>query len=218
MYDLYIDPDFQDFAYLEEYSGIAITNKIENTLKVERTTFPIKARQYFRLDYTLDHANININYKNIKCDIFSITPIDDKSLETAISWTPDIICLTKPFKLSLIREIVTRNIFIEIKIREGFYNKVAWLKTVTNVLRATKKNILISSGALRFTELKRPFDTIKMLNMFGISDDQGKNIVYTNPKRCLLQCAIKRFSFNGVVSDLYEGELKEDFLKGKFNE
>ncbi|KAG0437144.1 putative ribonuclease P protein subunit 3 [Dictyocoela muelleri] len=217
MYDLNISRDFKDFNHLEEYDGIAITHKIETSSNIEKTIFPIKTRQYHRFEYILDHTNINFNYKNIKCDIFSITPIDDKSLEIAINWSPDIITITKPFKLSLIREIVNQNIFIEVKIRDGLYNKVQWLRTFTNILRVTKKNILISSGAVRFTELKKSFDIIKMLNIFKISDDQGKIIVYDNPRRCLLQCAIKRFSYNGVVSDIYEGELKDDFLKKKFH-
>lgn len=139
------------------------------------------------------------------------------------SYETDIISLDLSvplfyFNESSIRKALRRNVFFEIKLKKLFYNeKTHFLKNVQRFLNLTKgKNLLFSSNANILTEVKSMTDILCFLQIFDCKKRWIERIKQ-NAEKFFYTVACKKYLYKEcLASELYEGELKNDFIIKRF--
>ncbi|ELA41483.1 uncharacterized protein VICG_01467 [Vittaforma corneae ATCC 50505] len=224
-YDLNIDCQFKDFSELDcvDAKGYCMSmSPKENYRSI--SPFPVPALE--KPIYT----RINIEYQNRldqsimnslrKFDIVCIQNVDSANISSVIKLDPDVIGLkideVRHIKKSFINTLKEKKLYIEICIRDALYGsreKILWMNSLRRLLKLGCARILVvSTGAQIFTELKTSNDICKILNVFGLSDDNVKKIL-RNSEDVLRSAALKRYSSrNAIVTNENEGKLKEDFI------
>ncbi|KAF7683069.1 Ribonuclease P protein subunit drpp30 [Astathelohania contejeani] len=226
----FYNKDEIEFINQSEYTGICLNRKLSARDYIVKDPFNIPdiitKDVYTRIE--IDVRKEDLSFFNIKrvpnYDIISIKASDEAVLRKACTeWYPDLITFDNGLKLKdgYIRDAMFKNVFFEITVSDALYNskdRINWMRCVRNILKITKgRNVIISSGAVCGTEIKRPWELVKLLNCFGLSDDRGMNMIKDNPVRLLENCALKRYAYRGVVANnLDEGILKRNFILNKY--
>lgn len=234
-YDVNVSSNYlkQDVDCLREseYQGICMNTVIKarnfRDYIAHQPNLDIEKSIYSRLEIEFEEGD-QINYeqsKAMKSDLLVIKLSSVTRLDKLIKLRPDMITFNYtaqplPFKPGLVRTAIKENIFFEVQLREGLYRgsgSVMWMRNVRRLLSITNgRNIVISSGATCFTEVKRPKDIIKMLEVFGIRRKRAE-VILGNSGRLLRSCAVKRYCHKGmIVHSGDEGALKRDFILGSY--
>ncbi|KAM0671292.1 putative subunit p30 of RNase P/RNase MRP [Ordospora colligata] len=234
-YDVNVSEDYctDEVKGLEEseYQGFCVCKKVKagefNRLLWKPKDLGVKNGWYSRIELEFAEGEA-INYdqkKAMKSDVFVVRIGGAEGLDKLIKLQPDMISFdySSPvlrLKSGLVKTAMKENIFFEIPIREGLYGveqKVMWMRNVRKLLFVTKgKNVVVSSGAKRLSELKRVKDVILMLQTFGLKRKRAEQVL-CNSKRLLEHCAMRRHCHKGmVVTSVDDGALKRDFLMKKY--
>lgn len=224
-YDLNISDCFKDLKRLEdsESSGFCMTFQSEDNLRhISPPPLPVLAKPIY--------SRINVEYHSRldqsamarlqKFNIVCLKGVDSSNISSVIKLEPDLVNIRieglKHIKKSFINLLKQKGICIEMVLRDTLYNskeRIAWMNAMRKLVRlGCTRNLVISSGATIFTELKRPHDICKLLNLFGLSDDVSRRVLL-NSEGVLRKAAMKRYSFkNSIATDENEGNFKHDFV------
>jgi RNase P/RNase MRP subunit p30 len=224
-YDLNIKESFGDFEDLEnsEAKGFCMAFQSDSNFRgISQPVLPtLRKPLYSRID--LDYQNrldqsamAHLQRFNIVC----LRNVDSTNISSVIKLDPDLISLRieglRHIKKSLVNVLKQKGIYVEMVLRDALYSskeRVVWMNSLRRLLKlGCAKNLVISSGASIFTELKRSHDICKLLNLFGLSDDNARRVLL-NSEAVLRKAAMKRYSFkNSVATSADEGSFKHDFI------
>ncbi|KAF9763308.1 Ribonuclease P protein subunit p30 [Nosema granulosis] len=223
-FDTNISCDF-DLEKLERsgFEGFCITKSVELADLKKNLDWKIpKANKkiYRKLELVLPNTN-TLPLKTIeKYDVYCIKVKDCEGLEKVIELDPDMIAfdftVLQKFKVRHLRLAIKRNIYFEIKLVDSLYNKatrLVWMYNVAEFLRIVKyKNVVFSSGAKIWTEIREPEDFLDLIMFFGFTKKKAEKIL-NNSRSLLESCAMKRFCFKDcIISNINESSLKKDFI------
>ncbi|EPR80054.1 RNase P subunit p30 [Spraguea lophii 42_110] len=222
MYDLNINATLLNYNF-KDYKAVCINIDSDINNYTDSYDIEVKDNMYTKICIRLKEENISRFYiKTIPYyDIISILVKDNNSMEVATGWDIDVITIDigvdTNIKRGLIKNCIHKGIFIEIPLRGGLYDRDNWLRNVNRILGITKgKNTIITSGAKEKHELKHLRDIKEFLKIFNFKEERIKEITEENPKKLLKNAALKRFSANGVVNNLDEGNLKRNFILNEY--
>lgn len=224
-YDINLDQNFTDFEELEksDFKGFCMSFEAkENLRNISPPKLPVlKKPIYTRVN--VDFSNkldssvlLSLQQFNLVC----IKNVDNSSINSIVKMDPDLIQLKfdeiKHLKKTFANLLKEKDIFIEITTKDALYGskeRVRWMNGVRRLIKlGCTKNLVFSSNASVFTELKDSNDICKMLNLFGISDDVVKKIL-SNSEKVLRKAALKRYSSKGICATTEEeGIFKQDFV------
>ncbi|KAI5149620.1 ribonuclease P/MRP protein subunit RPP1 [Enteropsectra breve] len=175
------------------------------------------------------YSRINVSYSNkldqammaklrLKYDIICVLADSIQSLQSIGKLGADIVQIElealKHAKKTLPGFIQDKDIFLELVVSDALYGqRILWMNILRKLLKlGCKRNIILSSGAEHYTELRGENDLAKMLAVFGISEDNAYRIL-DNSRKVLRNAALRRYSSNGVIANsVPEGALKRDFI------
>ncbi|RVD90987.1 RNase P subunit p30 [Tubulinosema ratisbonensis] len=228
-YELDINEDFVNIKDLAQFNYKAIClnkdftfgDKISDHKKIE-----LNCSVYKKITLYLSEKNKRSTIKLPNHEILCVSckdgtkPFFDFLCE---SYETDIISLDLHtplfyFNESSVRKALRRNIFFEIKMKKILYNeKCHFLKNTQRFLNLTKgRNLLFSSNANVITEIKSMEDILCFLQLFDCKKKWIERIK-ENKERFLYTVACKKYLFKDCFgSEVYEGELKNDFIVKKF--
>lgn len=224
-YDLNIKESFRDFQYLEnsEVRGFCMVFQSDGNFRgICQPVLPSIGKPLYSridLDYKsrLDQsAMAHLQKFNIVC----LKNVDNSNISSVIKLDPDLVNLSigdlKHIKKSFINALKQKGIYVEMVLKDALYSskeRVVWMNSLRKLIRlGCAKNLVISSGASVFTELKRSHDICKLLNLFGLSDDSARRVLL-NSEAVLRKAAMKRYSFkNSIATSADEGSFKHDFI------
>jgi len=231
-FDINVNEDYDQNEIQEinqsEYNGIVlnktITSETYTDPHVHKTLVEITKSVYKRIEIEIleDHIS-SFNIKRVKgYDVVSLRSANNQILKSCVEWCPDLITFNyrspnlRP-KEGLIRDAIKKGIYFEIPLVTPLYDskiRVSWMRNIRSILKASKgRNIVIGSGAITSTEIKRPVDIAKMMSCFGLSEDKALRILEENSYKFLRSCALKRYSYRGVIANnIGEGRFKDDFI------
>ncbi|AFN83536.1 RNase P subunit p30-like protein [Encephalitozoon romaleae SJ-2008] len=230
-YDVNISLDYlkQDMKELEEneYEGFCVNRIIKprdlEKIRYEPVEFLGAKPCYSRVEVVFEEKE-EVGYdakKSMKYDLFVVRLNGVAGMDRLIRCQPDMITFNYgsqilPFKCGLVRTAIKENIFFEVPLRESLYggtSSIMWMRNVRKLLFITNgKNVVFSSGARCSTEIKRPRDITKMLEMFGLKKKRASEVML-NSLRLLRRCAMKRYYYRGSIThSVDEGSLKRDFV------
>ena len=225
-YDLNLNYSFTDFKELEniDHKGFCICSEAKENLK---TIIP---PVYDSLNSKSLYTRVNVEYHNrldsstikylSKFDLVCIKGVDNTNISSVIKLNPDLIILKaeeiKHIKRTFINTLKQKEIYVELIIKDALYSgkeRIIWMNNIRRLLKfGCLKQLIISSGASVFTELKSSIDICKLMSVFGLSDDKTKRIL-KNSEIVLRNAALKRYSSGGIcASSVEEGELKKNFI------
>ncbi|KAM0686874.1 hypothetical protein COBT_001895 [Conglomerata obtusa] len=213
-----------------QYDRIALTKTISLTdYNFETTPKQLNLQKKFYRKINLDFAKEKITPATLKkltnYDIICLRLFDYQDLKYAIDLSPDLLSFdftsaSLRLRPGFIRDAINRGIFFEIVLVDCLYgNCKEWLRNVIDLIGITKgRGLIVSSGATVGTELKSVEDVFLFLRSFGVSEKRCFDVLSGNCIKLLESCALKRFSFRGVVAnDEKKGVLKDDFILCKFS-
>jgi RNase P/RNase MRP subunit p30 len=217
-YDLHLKETFKDFDELDK-AGIRGGCLVHSNIADSFVSPHNRIYSRLNIDYTssLDQATMN---KYMKYNIVCISKVDNNNISSVIKLNPDIITLNLDFfkhlKKSFINKLKEKGIFIEMIIRDTLYSskdRIIWMNCLRKLLKlGCSKNLIISSGAGIFTEIKRSEDISKLLNLFNVSDDNAVKIL-NNSELILRKAALKRYAYREAISnDVVVDNFKNDFI------
>ncbi|KAA1122091.1 hypothetical protein PGTUg99_026676 [Puccinia graminis f. sp. tritici] len=79
-------------------------------------------------------------------------------------------------------------------------NLISVLKEIIRVTNCAH-GLVVSSGATRWAELRAPGDVINLLNVLGISHENGRKAMTTNPKMLVSRAMSTRQTHKAVISN-----------------
>ncbi len=229
-YDLNLSHNFTDFKYLKDLNCLGVCHTYDFTdinqafippRLINSSHIPIYTRCNIEFTSKLDTTIINKLSKiyNVVC----IRTNSFNNIPTISKLAPDLVEISleqlKHIKKNFSGLLKDSNLFIEISIRDAIYTKrILWMSVLRKLLKYNcKKNIIISSAAKVFTELKSYNDIQRILRLFIKNENIIREIIQ-NSAILLEKAANKRFLTNGVIANSNdEGRFKKDFILKKFN-
>ncbi|XP_071793445.1 ribonuclease P protein subunit p30-like [Asterias amurensis] len=151
-------------------------------------------------------------------DLLAVQPTTEKMFHMACTKLEvDIICpdMTEKmpyyFKRIAMNAAVERGIYFEIPyapaIRDATLRKNVLTNAMTLVSLCRGKNIIITSQAVRPTEVRGPYDVTNLGLLFGLTEQQAKNAVSSNCRAVLYHAATRRNTIKSVMSLQHVNEL-----------
>lgn len=149
--------------------------------------------------------------QEVKCyDILAVQPENDKSFHLCCSTLDvDIITFFTSSKLPLYLKhqqvglALDRGIFFEINYASSLGDSVARRHTISNarniISTCKRKNVLISSEAMKPMDLRGPYDVINLCTLFGLKAVQSRDAVTSCARRAVLKAECRR-SGKGVFT------------------
>lgn len=206
---------FNENNFIESKSNS--NDPVENSANKSKENLKLYTRINIPYNNKLDQATMT---KLRRFNLVCINKIDNSNINSVLKLEPDLITLNLDFfkhiKKSFINQLKEKEMFVELSIRDALYGSKERVRCMSCIRKLIKlgcyKNLVISSGAGIFTEVKRPADILKILSLFGLSDDRSC-IILNNSERVLRKAALKRHSFRGAISNSVEADnFKNDFI------
>lgn len=157
-------------------------------------------------------------------DILAVRPTTEKALQQACqSLSPDLISLDLSqrfpfhFKQKTILPAIARGIKFEIGYSAGTSSSTSGVDAsiarrnlignATSLIRATRgRGVIISSEATRALACRGPADVVNLAACWGLGPERGVESITTEARGCIVQAAMRRTSFRGVVDVVYGGD------------
>lgn len=206
-YDFNVDPSIN-------HDSVNRTHIIKNYYD---ETAALDNLHYTRITIPYLQASIHKLRKLQQFNIISVTIDNYSQLKSTLDMQPDLILINPNEKLKLrpgfIRDAINRGLFFEIMFEN--MNK-DWLRCVDDLLRITRgKGIVTGSGGQCRNFIKTQYDVEEFLNAFLNKKAVCK--VMQNGEKLLRACAMRRYSFKGMVSNnVPAGLLKQNFIINRF--
>ncbi|XP_065206409.1 ribonuclease P protein subunit p30 [Planococcus citri] len=109
------------------------------------------------------------------------------------------------------KQLTDRNGYFEIMYSQALKSSVRRQETITMAqyfhIYGKSKNVIISSGAVNYLELRNPFDVANLGLLLGLSEEQSKCSLTRNCKMLILTAAGRRY---GKVAITVELSTKDD--------
>ncbi|KAI4497398.1 hypothetical protein M0802_007409 [Mischocyttarus mexicanus] len=182
--------------------------------------FKGKLNIFNRITFTFnDEEKIRmLNQSNVlkKFHIYSVIPKTSEALQFACSQlNTDIITLNSSctqFKMTkkLYMQAVDRDIYFEIQYSDVINpqsRKLAIHQAHLFHIYGRSKNVIISSGASKVTDIRNPYDVINLATLLGLSENMSKAAILYQNKNLLLRGERRRF---GKVFAIKIEEIKEN--------
>lgn len=215
-----------DFLAELDYSVIALTVTVVSKLpaqlplvRVQQLRVPPQLQVLKRLTLTIsDNAqNHRINTLTSTYDLIALRPTNDKSLQLCCSSLEcDIISLDFtqrlgfPIKFKTVASALQRGVRFEICYSLGITGsndaRRNLISGAASLIRATRgRGIILSSEARVALGLRGPWDVINLAEVWGLSQERGKEAICEEAGRVVKLAGIKRSSFRGVVDIVDDG-------------
>lgn len=202
--------------------SISITSKLPSDLpKVDLKTIkvPNSLTVLSRLTLTInDNAqNHRINSLSNFYDLVAVRPTDDKTFALCCSSLEcDLISfdfssrVNFPIKFKTVASALQRGVRFEICYSPGIVGgndaRRNLISGAAALIRATRgRGIILSSEASSALGLRGPWDVINLANVWGLSQERGKEAICEEAGRVVTLASIKRISFRGVVNVIADG-------------
>lgn len=154
-----------------------------------------------------------------KYDICELFITSQENLIRCVQWQIDCIQLEMArespfFNKGSISSAVHANIYFSINM-EGYANirtRRAWIYNVKELLRlCPKRSIILSFGKIRMSEE----EVLEIFKRFKIKKSIASKFYTVNIENMLIQAAVRRFAFKGVISPIQpqESEFKKMLYK-----
>lgn len=215
-----------DFLAELDYTVVAfavnIASKLPSQLpsiRLERFRIPPQLTVLKRLTLTIsDNAqNHRINTLTSTYDLVALRPTNDKAFQLCCSSLEcDIIALDFaqripfPIKFKTVASALQRGVRFEIcyslGITGGNDARRNLISGAASLIRATRgRGIILSSEARGALGLRGPWDVINLAQVWGLSQERGKEAICEEAARLVRLAGIKRSSFRGVVDIIEDG-------------
>lgn len=215
-----------DFLAELEYTVVALAVNIASKLpaqlpliNLERVRIPPQLKVHKRLTLTIsDNAqNHRINTLTSTYDFVALRPTNDKAFQLCCSSLEcDIISLDFtqripfPIKFKTVASALQRGVRFEIcyslSITSGNDARRNLISGAGSLIRATRgRGIILSSEARNALGVRGPWDVINLAQIWGLSQERGKEAICEEAGRVVRLAAIKRSSFRGVVDIIEDG-------------
>ena len=215
-----------DFLAELDYTTIAFTVNIASKLpaqlpliRLERFRLPPQLQVLKRLTLTIsDNAqNHRINTLTSTYDLVALRPTNDKAFQLCCSSLEcDIISLDLtqripyPIKFKTVASALQRGVRFEICYSLGITGdndaRRNLISGAASLIRATRgRGIILSSEAKNAFGLRGPWDVINLAQVWGLSQERGKEATCEEAGRVVRLAGIKRSSFRGVVDIIEDG-------------
>lgn len=145
-------------------------------------------------------------------DIVAVRPIDEKSFQTACLNIEgaNLISLdltqfqTYHFKPLTVLAAVNRGMRFEVCYSQFLSadarGRATFIGNLMQLVRATKgRGLVVSSGTRNVMGLRGPADVTNLLAVWGLSTEKGKEALGVNPRGLVVNEAMRRKGFRGVV-------------------
>ncbi|KAK5079690.1 RNA-binding RNA processing protein rpp1 [Lithohypha guttulata] len=208
-----------DFLGELDYTVVALTVTITSKLPaqlppihLERLRIPPQLQVLKRLTLT-----ISDNAQNHRINTLTSTPTNEKAFQLCCSSLEcDIISLDFtqrigfPIKFKTVASALQRGVRLEICYSLGITGsndaRRNLISGAASLIRATRgRGIILSSEARNALGLRGPWDLINLAEVWGLSQERGKEAVCEEAARVVRLAGIKRSSFRGVVDIVDDG-------------
>lgn len=177
---------------------------------------PDGLRLFSRLTFPLtDPIQINKMASNnvLAYDIIAVEPEDERLFHKVCTESENIDLVTfkyssgntPSFKIqrSIVKVAIERGLHFEINIGPGLRTSTNARQHLisygTKIVTATKgKNIILSSGAIKSSEMRGPYDLMNLGVLFGMKQDQAKDAVSKNFSALLRHSLTRQFAGGAV--------------------
>ncbi|KAJ9662513.1 RNA-binding RNA processing protein rpp1 [Neophaeococcomyces mojaviensis] len=214
------------FARELEYTTVAlaigITSKLPPQLPQvarDRIKIPTGLRVLTRLTLTLSDPSQNhrINALTAAYDLLALRPSNDKAFQLCCATLDcDIISLDFahrvpfPLKFKTVASALQRGIRFEVCYSTGIVGSNDARRNLVSgaaaLIRATRgRGIILSSEAKNALGLRAPWDAINLAQVWGLSQERGKEAVCEEAGKVVRLAGMKRSSFRGVVDIIDHG-------------
>lgn len=211
-----------ELAYAVVALSIDVASKLPAqlpTVSTDRLKIPSSLHVLSRLTLTVsDNAqNHRINSLISTYDVVALRPTDEKTFQLCCSSLEcDLISLDfsqrVPFaiKFKTVASALQRGIRFEIcyslGITGGNDARRNLIAGAAALIRATRgRGIILSSEAKNALGIRAPWDVINLAQVWGLSQERGKEAICEEAGRVLRLASIKRTSFRGVVDIIEDG-------------
>ena len=202
-----------------------IVNEIPNPLPFE-TPDALHILRRCTLHVADPSQNHRLKSLALAYDILALRPLNKKALEQCCnSLECDLISLDLstrfPFYFShtTLSNALQRGIKFEICYGSGILDHSGGssrrnlISNATQLIRATRgRGLIISSEGKRALACRGPADVINMAVLWGLGQERGTEAVGREARSVVVQAAMKRTSFRGVVDFIYGGEKPEQLV------
>lgn len=215
-----------DFLAELDYTVVALTASILAKLPaqlppvhLERLRIPPQLQVLKRLTLTIsDNAqNHRINTLTNTYDLVALRPTSEKAFQLCCSSLEcDIISLDFtqrigfPIKFKTVASALQRGVRFEICYSLGISGsndaRRNLISGAVSLIRATRgRGIILSSEARNALGLRGPWDVINLAEVWGLSQERGKEAICEEAGRVIRLAGVKRSSFRGVVDIVDDG-------------
>ncbi|PVU95816.1 hypothetical protein BB561_001587 [Smittium simulii] len=145
-------------------------------------------------------------------DIVSVCPETEKAFLTACSGSyeaVDIISLDIKAKIPYhlksksLSQAISNGIFFELPYAPAIINssfRRFWLSNAATIAKSTRgKNLLLSSDADNYFDLRSPYDAAMLLSITGLNLGLAKQAISAAPRLCLFASDSRKYAFKSVV-------------------
>ncbi|KAK2061909.1 PHP domain-like protein, partial [Colletotrichum caudatum] len=157
-------------------------------------------------------------------DILAVRPTTEKAFQAAcLSMAePSLISLDltqhfpfhfrpKPLMAAVSRGVRFEVCYAQVLAAPDARARAAFVSNLASLVRATKgRGVVVSSEARSALGLRAPNDVVNLLAVWGLASEKGTEALGANPRGVVVNEAIKRSGFRGVVNVLEVGGREED--------
>lgn len=170
-------------------------------------------------DHTQNHRLRELCDAKSGYDIVALRPVDDKTLSAAcLTLDCDVLSLDLSrryhfhFQYKQFAAAVARGVTIELCYGPGIVGTPDQRRNLISnagaLIRVTRggRGIVISSECNDILSCRGTADVVNLAAVWGLGQERGVEAVTTEARKCVVNAAIKRTSYRGVVDVIYGGE------------
>lgn len=209
-----------------EYTCIALSILVNGKLPAQLPIIPLDSikrppglKILSRLTLTIADTSQNhrINTLTSNFDIIALRPTNEKAFQLCCAQLEcDIVSLDFaqrvpfPIKFKTVASALQRGIRFEICYSAGITGGSDARRNLIGgaaaLIRATRsRGIILSSEARTALGLRGPWDVVNLAQVWGLSQERGREAVVEEAERVVLLAGLKRTSFRGVVDIIEDG-------------
>lgn len=198
-----------DFKTIKKATEIP---KPSHLIEVKKDDSPIKVlSRLTALVSTEIHCHYLMQSDTYKIyDILSIQPENEKMFKYILNnMNIDIISLNLenlPFliKRNHVKQAINKGMCFEIEYSQLLRNRLCRIWTITKgrnlISNNCKKNIIISSGAQNYMDIRQPEEVAHLGLLFGLNLNEGRDAVFKNAQMIIDHAYIRRKPGRDIVS------------------
>ncbi|KAM9424772.1 ribonuclease P protein subunit p30 isoform 2-T2 [Pholidichthys leucotaenia] len=188
---------------------MAITDLMEELPMVQGRSRPIRILNRLTV-VTSDASHFRPNSAEYRrFDLLAVQPTSEKLFHAAcLVYDIDIICIPVTekhpffFKRAPVNGAVDRGVVFEVSYSAAIRDSTMRRYTITNAVCLMEvcrgKNVVVSSAAETFLDLRGPYDVTNLGLLFGLSDTDSKEAISSTCRSAVLHAETRKTA-NGVI-------------------